>query len=101
MILTKFAVPAVIIAATAGFGGGMITSKKLEKPVTIPKYECPACNCPPQANSIDFDKIKGFKGTINLNQHYQVSVDGDSLVIEQFRKAVKEDLISLKVSRCK
>jgi hypothetical protein len=98
-LLTKFGLPAFIL--TAGFGAGMITSKKLEKPVEIPRYECPACNCPPQANTIDFEKIKGFKGTINLNQTYQISVDGDSLAIKQFQEAVRNELVTLKVTRCR
>lgn len=98
-LLAKIGLPALVLSL--GFGAGMITSKKLEKPVTIPKYECPSCNCPPQANTIDFEKIKGFKGTINLNQHYSLTVDGDSLVIKQFEDAVNNQLVKLNVKRCK
>ena len=89
-----------IVSILAGFGGGMITSKKLEKPVQIPKYDCPACNCPAN-NSIDFDKIKGKGIKLEVNQHYQVEVNGDSLALERFKQAVEEKLKELKVSRCR
>ena len=89
-----------IISTLAGFGGGMITSKRLEKPVTIPEYKCPDCNCPAN-NSIDFDKIKGRGVKLQVNQHYHVEIDGDSLALERIKLAVEEKLRELKVSRCK
>lgn len=98
MLKIKLLIAALSIAG--GFGAGMITSKKLEKPVVIPKYECPACNCP-ASNNIDFDKIKGKGFKIEVNQHYQVEVNGDSLVLERFKIAVEEKLKELKVSRCR
>lgn len=98
-LIAKFALPAILFVA--GFSAGMITSKKLEKPVTIPKYECPACNCPPQANTIDFDKIKGFKGTINLNQTYQITANRDSIIMERIRGVVKDELNGVRVARCR
>jgi hypothetical protein len=69
--------------------------------IEIPK--CPDCNCPdiPPSNGIEFDKIKGFKGTISLTQHYRVDVNGDSLVMRKFEDVVKAQLKELKVSRCK
>lgn len=98
--MAKLYITIGIISSLVGFGGGMITSKKLEKPVQIPKYDCPACNCPAN-NSIDFDKIKGRGIKLEVNQHYQVEVNGDSLTLERFKLAVEEKLKELKVSRCK
>lgn len=99
-LLGKYLIP---IVALISMGAGMLFQARVLAP-KCPKIEfpkCPDCNCPPAVNTIDFDKIKGFKGTIQLNQNYKVEMDGDSLAMEAFQKAVRDELIKLKVTRCK
>lgn len=102
-LIPKLGIP--VLCVVTGIAAGMGIMKKLEKPVVIPQYECPDCNCPPAQSVIDIDKLKGFKnfkGTIGpFHQTYRVEMDGDSLVIEQIRILVREELQELKVSRCK
>jgi len=69
------------------------------------KLECPApvvsLKCPDAVNTIDFDKIKGFKGNINLDQYYHVEMEGDSLIIEKMISAMSLELQKLRMARCK
>jgi hypothetical protein len=95
-ILSKIGIPALFVAA--GFSGGMITSKKLEKPVVIPEHKCPACNCEP-CNGIDFDKIKGKYITLNNTQ--KVEMNGDSLIVKRIQEALRQELEDFKVKKCK
>ena len=102
LLLNKLGIP--LLCVVTGIAAGMGIMKKLEKPVTIPQYECPDCNCPAAQSALDIEKLKGFKNAkidLNVSQHYHVNIDGDSLVMAQFRKAVKDELTTLKVSRCK
>jgi len=86
------------IAGSAGFAGykkGIQDAPQVECP-KIPK--CPDCNCP---ETINFDKIKGFKGTINLHNDYAIDIKGDSLLIDKIQEAVKIELLKLKVVKCR
>jgi len=69
------------------------------------KLECPApivsLKCPDAVNTIDFDKIKGFKGNITLDQHYHVEMNGDSLVVKQIIDEMSKELQKLRLARCK
>ena len=69
------------------------------------KLECPApivnLKCPDAANTIDFDKIKGFKGNITLDQHYHVEMNGDSLIVKQIIDEMNKELSKLRLARCK
>jgi len=69
------------------------------------KLECPApvvnLKCPDAVNTIDFDKIKGFKGNINLDQHYHVEMNGDSLIIKRIIDEMKLELNKIRLARCK
>tara|TARA_R110000868_G_scaffold178225_1_gene417800 strand:+ start:537 stop:842 length:306 start_codon:yes stop_codon:yes gene_type:complete len=69
------------------------------------KLECPApvvnLKCPDAVNTIDFDKIKGFKGNINLDQHYHVEMNGDSLIIKKIIDEMKLELNKIRLARCK
>jgi len=69
------------------------------------KLECPPpiinLKCPDAVNTIDFDKIKGFKGNITLDQHYHVEMDGDSLVVKAIMDEMEKKLQSLRLARCK
>lgn len=91
------------LVAVAIFFGGMFTQKKLTR-------DCPDCSCPevvippcpkPELQSIDFEKVKNFKGSIVLHQHYHVEVNGDSLVNKAWEDLLAKKLGELKLSRCK
>jgi hypothetical protein len=99
-MLTKYFMPLIAIVA---FGGGSwFGSKVLDK--KCPDLKCPqpaACICPEQkpCQGIDFDKIKSRNITIE-NQQY-LTIEGDSLVYEKIRKAVKDELNDFKVRKCR
>lgn len=91
-ILSRLALPAIIflVGSTLGI---FLQQRVFDKPC---HFECPPipdCNCPiPKLQSIEFEKIKGFKGTINLNQHYTVQVDSDStLLVNAINDAVRNN----------
>lgn len=69
------------------------------------KLECPApivnLKCPDAVNTIDFDKIKGFKGNITLDQHYHVQMNGDSLIVKKIITEMEAKLNQLRLARCK
>ena len=69
------------------------------------KLECPtpivSLKCPDAVNTIDFDKIKGFKGSINLTQNYRVEMDGDSLIVKKIIDEMSLELQKIRLARCK
>jgi hypothetical protein len=69
------------------------------------KLECPApivsLKCPDAVNTIDFDKIKGFKGNINLTQQYHVEMNGDSLIVKKIIDEMTLELQKIRLARCK
>ena len=99
-LIARFAAPALV-----GFAlgiAGMIGLNRLNKQDI--KLECPApivnLKCPDAVNTIDFDKIKGgFKG--NITQHYNVEMDGDSLVVKSIIDAMNVELGKIRLARCK
>lgn len=95
-ILSKFGIPVLFLLL--GFIGGMITFKKLDKPVS---YNCPDCICPEQlpCNGIDFDKIKSKYITIKNSQY--LTVKGDSILVDRIVDDVKKELERLNVTRCR
>jgi hypothetical protein len=93
-----------LIAGLIGIAiGGAVTLgiTKAVKPVI--KLECPqlACNCPEQkpCNGIDFDKIKSKSITIENTQY--LTVNGDSVLVGVYIKAMQAELAKLKLARCK
>jgi hypothetical protein len=95
-ILKLWPLVLALVVGTGSWFGGYRQAVKDQ-----PKCECPSLTCPPQANSIDIAKLKGFKGTFSVNQHYHVTMDGDSLVIQQIRAALRSELEDFKVKKCK
>ena len=69
------------------------------------KLECPApivnLKCPDAVNTIDFDKIKGFKGNITLDQHYHVQMNGDSMIVKKIITEMENKLNQLRLAKCK
>jgi len=100
-LIGKFVAP-LAVGAALGIGGVISIQKATKQDI---KLECPApivnLKCPDAVNTIDFDKIKGFKGNITLDQHYHVEMDGDSLIIEKMIAAMEKQLSGLKLARCK
>jgi len=100
-ILSKFAAP-TFIGIALGVGGVIGIQRATKQDI---KLECPApivsLKCPDAVNTIDFDKIKGFKGNINLDQHYHVEMQGDSLIIEKMIAAMSLELQKIRLARCK
>jgi len=92
-ILNRLAIPAIIflVGMTAGI---FLQQRIFDKPCRLECPKVPDCNCPkPELQSIDFEKVKGFKGTINLNQHYTVQVESDSaLLVTAINDAVRNNL---------
>lgn len=99
-LITKGAI-IVMVAVVSAFSGYVYATKK---------HTCPDCVCPtvkippcptPEIQSMDFKKLKNFKG--NINQVYQVKAD--SSVLAAFNKSLEavldKKLKELKLSRCK
>ena len=100
-ILAKFAAPA-FIGAALGIGGVIGIQRATKQDI---KLECPApvvnLKCPDAVNTIDFDKIKGFKGNITLDQHYHVQMNGDSMIVKKIISEMEIKLNALRLARCK
>ncbi len=92
-LLNKLAIPLLIFIA-GSIGGIFLQQRVLSRPVHFSCPKAPDCVCPKaELQGIDFEKIKGFKGTINLNQHYTVDVQSDStLLIKAINQAVKNNI---------
>jgi len=100
-LIAKFAAP-VAIGAALGIGSVVGIQKATKQDI---KLECPApivnLKCPDAVNTIDFDKIKGFKGNITLDQHYHVEMNGDSLIVKQIIEEMNKELQKIRLARCK
>lgn len=100
-LLAKFFAP-VLIGIVIGIGGVVGIQKATRQEI---KLECPApivnLKCPDAVNTIDFDKIKGFKGNITLDQHYHVEMNGDSMIVKKIISEMELKLNALRLARCK
>lgn len=104
-MLSKYLLPLVaFIGIGAGSAGTILVNKSL-RPVINVEEKIVHLKCPEvkPCNGIDFDKIKSRNLTIQNEQHLTVS--GDSLfiskIIEEVKKAVKEEIKSTRIARCK
>jgi hypothetical protein len=100
-IIAKFMAPG-LIGAAIGVAGvvGIQRATKPEIKLECPQPVCPEFKCP-EGNMIDFEKVKNFKGTLRVEQHYHVTMDGDSLFREQLIRDMETKLRELKLARCK
>ena len=111
-IISKIGLP-VLAAILCGFGGYaagvyQVSSRSLEV-----KTNCPApvvnLKCPDPINTIDFDKVKNFKGTLKIDQNYRMEVNADSLftkkmvdeIVKQNTSSLQNEIAKLKLARCK
>lgn len=99
-------IKAYLISAVIGMiaGGaatlGITKSVKPEIKLECPEPVCPEFKCPDQVG-VDFEKVKNFKGTLKIDQHYHVNVSGDSLFRELLIQDMEAKLNQLKLARCK
>lgn len=91
----------LIVALVAFIAGGttILGVTKAVKPVI--KLECPRTVCPEQkpCNGIDFDKIKSKAVTIQNTQY--LTVNGDTVLVEAYINALRKELSTLRLARCK
>jgi len=112
-ILSKIAIP-VIAAIICGFGGYaagvyQVSNRPLEIKTEAPKDKSEEILKSidkkladlQNANAINIDKMKGFKGTFQVSQSYHIQMNGDSLVIKAIGKEVEGIVSGLKLARCK
>ena len=103
--LLPYAFVAVFFTAVGSYGTMQIT--KATKPEI--KLECPQPVCPefkcPEGNYIDFEKVKNFKGTLKIDQHYHITASGDSLfskkMVDDITIHLREEIARLRLARCK
>jgi hypothetical protein len=104
-LIAKFGAP-FFIGLVLG-GAGIIGLNHLNKQDI--KLECPPpivnLKCPDPVNTIDFDKVKGFKGNLTVNQNYRMELKSDSLVTVAIRKEflpeIQKMLSAMKIAKCK
>lgn len=89
-----------LIASLIGLSVGIISTMSFIS-YTQPeiKVGCPQPVCPPCNPSIDFDKVKNFKGELKLNQTYTITTDSNfrQLILKDIEELIKKQ----KLSRCK
>lgn len=93
---------AAAIGLMLGVGSTLGVIRALPDPVikVEPQVSCPEFKCP-EGNNIDFEKVKNFKGTLKIDQHYHITANGDSLLRETLIKDFEAKLAQLKLARCK
>jgi hypothetical protein len=100
-LIAKFFAP-VLIGIALGVAGVVGIQKATKQEI---KLECPPpivnLKCPDAVNTIDFDKIKGFKGNITLDQHYHVQMNGDSMIVKKIITEMENKLNQLRLAKCK
>ena len=87
----------VVIGMIIGGAGTLFIGKMIKPEIKLDCPRVPDCNCPPAVQALDVDKLKNFKGTLKIEQNYQVEMDGDSL----FFVKMGSELSKLKVVRCR
>lgn len=99
--LLPYAFVAAFFTAVGSYGTMQIT--KAAKPQI--KLECPPPVCPefkcPEGNYIDFEKVKNFKGTLKIDQHYHITANGDTLLAKKIVDGMVIELNKLRLARCK
>lgn len=98
-MLTKYLMPLIAVIAFAGgsyFGAKVLTKKC---PDCSPVFKCPELPEQKPCNGIDFDKIKSRNITIENRQY--LTIDGDSVLVDNIIKGVRAEMEKLRLSRCK
>lgn len=109
-LLSKISLPALVMVIGVVGGIGLqqkVLSRKdvvkvdYDKVRTIVAEEISKLPKPQPSQSLDIDKIKGKVGKVEIQQHFHTEVNGDSLVMENIRALVRDELNKLKISKCK
>lgn len=100
MLGIKGMIIAAGISLLVGISTGVVGTLKVTKAIKpIVKVECPSCPEQKPCNGIDYDKIKSKNLTIQNTQY--LTVDGDSTALAAYIDALRVELKSLKLARCK
>lgn len=88
-----------IIVALISLSVGILTTMTVlsYKEVKVEFPPCPKCKeCPPV---IDFEKVKNFRGELNVKNSYSINTDSNfrALIIKDIEDIIKKQ----KLSRCK
>lgn len=97
--IIKFApyIASMLIGAGMAIGIVKFTQPKIEvKTEQVVAPQCPTC---PPCNGIDYDKIKAKVFSPTIHQH--LTINGDTTMLEAFRKIVKEEMQAANVVNCK
>lgn len=99
-MITKYLI-FVAVGVAIGIGSTLGITKAVKPQMNLVCNPAPCeCNCPPTLGS-EFDKIKSKYVTLNLNQTYKTTMNGDSLFIATLVKEIEALNLKLKISRCK
>jgi hypothetical protein len=99
--LLPYAFVGVFFAAVGSYGTMQITkATKPEIRLECPQPVCPEFKCP-EGNYIDFEKVKNFRGTLKIDQHYHITANGDSLLVKKIIEEMNVELAKIRLARCK
>jgi hypothetical protein len=101
-MITKYLLPIVaVISMALGSAGTVFLTKAVRPRVEVSCPPAPDCNCPEQkpCNGIDFDKIKSRAITIQNTQY--LTVNGDTVLVQVYIKALQAELAKLRLARCR
>jgi hypothetical protein len=87
----------VVIGILIGGAGTATLLKYVQPKIEIP--ECPQCPQCPAISTIEFDKIKNFKGTLKIDN--QIWFDADSLFTEKLMQEIRAELKAQKIVKCR
>lgn len=85
-LLLKNAVPfllGMMLGCAMILGVIHFTQQKIELSCPTPQVTTQEVKCPDSQSAFEIEKMKGFKGTIEVHQHYEVKLDKDSLLIRR------------------
>jgi hypothetical protein len=108
-LIAKFAAPA-LIGVALGVGGVVgiqrATKQDIKVEVANPSQAtldmiAKRLGDLEKSNSIEIEKMKNFKGTFIVHQHYHVEMKGDSTIVNAIGDEVHKRMNNLKLSRCK
>ncbi len=93
----------LVFGIAAGIGGTLSITKAVKPEIKLecPQPVCPQPKCDCSSNAVDIDKLKNFKGTFSVQQHYHVEMNGDSLVVKAIISEMEAKLNQLRLARCK
>jgi len=92
-LLQKALIPFIagmILSAASILGIVHYTQKKIELSCPPPEITTQEVKCPAQQSAFEVEKMKGFKGTIEIKQYYTIESGVDSVMIKRMLEQMKE-----------